>query len=66
MKWDATVLVVEDDTDQREQLAGFLAGLGLDVRHAGDVNTARSVLDAGGVDVVVSDLRMPGEGSTLR
>ncbi len=58
------LLVVEDDGAQRAQLAGFLASaeLGATVRvsEAGDAAAARALLDAGGVDVVVTDVRMPG------
>jgi two-component system response regulator AtoC len=55
------VLVVEDDADQREQLAGFLRSLSLQVDEAEDAEAARERLEAGGVDLVVTDLRLPGE-----
>ena len=66
----ATLLVVEDDSAQREQLVGFLGGarlpVRLDVRAAADVPEARAALDAGGVDVVVTDVRLPnGDGIEL-
>ena len=55
------VLVVEDDAAQRDPLAQFVASLGHDVRCAATCAEARSLLDAGGVDVVVSDLRLPDD-----
>ena len=57
----ATIVVVEDDPDQRTQLAGFLGGLGHVVRAAGNVADAKKAIDAGGVDVVVTDLRLGAE-----
>ena len=57
------VLVVADAPDQREMLAGFLrrALPGPAVVHeAPDAGAARAALHAGGVDVVVTDVRMPG------
>jgi len=60
----ARILVVEDDAAQREQLVGFLvaARLGepIEVCEASDAASARTVLDGGGIDVVVTDMRMPG------
>jgi DNA-binding NtrC family response regulator len=53
------VLVVEDDPEQRTQLAGFLHSLSLAVRTAGCLAEAREALDQGAVDVVLSDLRLP-------
>jgi len=38
---------------------------GWEVRIAGDADEACRVVAAGGVDVVVSDVRMPGDGSRL-
>ncbi len=52
-------LVVEDDDAQRSPLARFLRSLGHDVREAATCGAARAALDAGGVEVVVSDLRLP-------
>ena len=58
------ILVVEDDGEQREQLCGFLRSLDLHVRDAEDLATARDELNAGGVDVVVTDFRLP-DGTAL-
>ena len=55
------VLVVEDDPHQREQLAGFLRSLDLTVEEAESAEAARARLDEGGLDIVVTDLRLPGE-----
>ncbi|MHC4469932.1 MAG: sigma-54-dependent transcriptional regulator [Planctomycetota bacterium] len=61
MSVDAVVLVVEDDPSQREQLAAFLESLSVTVLEAGDVPQAREALTEASVDVVVTDLRLPGE-----
>lgn len=60
-----TVLVVDDDVDFREALQEALLAQGCEVRAAGDVDEACRVVAMGGVDVVVSDVRMPGDGSRL-
>jgi DNA-binding NtrC family response regulator len=58
----AVVLVVDDDAAQREQLAGFLADLGLRVLAAADGQAALDQLSAASVDVVLTDVRMPRMG----
>jgi CheY-like chemotaxis protein len=60
-----TVLVVDDDVDFREALQEALLARGCEVRVAGDADEACQVVADGGVDVVVSDVRMPGDGSRL-
>jgi DNA-binding NtrC family response regulator len=57
----ATIVVVEDDPDQREQLVGFVGSLGHAVRAAADLDGGRKAIEAGGVDVVVTDLRVGAE-----
>jgi DNA-binding NtrC family response regulator len=57
----ATILVVEDDPAQRKQLAGFLKGLAPEVLEAGDAAAARTLLSGHTVDVVVTDLQLPGD-----
>jgi CheY-like chemotaxis protein len=42
-----------------------LRAQGFDVTVAGDAESACGVVAQGGIDVVVSDVRMPGDGSTL-
>jgi len=58
---DDLILVVEDDPGQREQLTGFLASLGVRTQEAGDADTAREILGREPVDLVITDLRLPGD-----
>jgi DNA-binding NtrC family response regulator len=61
-----TVLVVDDDAGIRESAAMALEKVGLKTVQAGDVTTALQLLRAHRVDVVLSDIYMPGEtGLTL-
>ena len=55
-----TVLIVDDDADHRELISLALARLGHDVVEAFDAASARQELDAGGIDAVLLDVRMPG------
>ncbi|MGQ7294810.1 response regulator [Quadrisphaera sp. KR29] len=55
-----TVLVADDDLDIRELVAFKLAQAGYDVRSAPDGAAALEAARAGGVDIVVLDLMMPG------
>src|SRR5258706_5717597 len=62
----ATVLVVDDDAGIRESAAMALEKVGLKPMKAGDVTSALQILRAHRVDVVLSDIYMPGEtGLTL-
>ena len=54
------VLVVDDDTDTRELFAAVLAASGADVAMAGSAPEALELLRAQAVDVVLSDIAMPG------
>jgi CheY-like chemotaxis protein len=55
------VMVVEDDSDQRQMLAEVLAELGCDVEPASSGDVAMARLEAGlAIDVLISDQRMPG------
>jgi len=54
----ARILVVEDDDETREAVAGALRDLGYDTTACHDARSARSHSD---VDIVVTDIRMPGE-----
>jgi CheY-like chemotaxis protein len=56
----ATVLIVEDDADERETIAEVLRELGYTVERAPNAAVALALVEAGGIDVVVSDQRMPG------
>jgi DNA-binding NtrC family response regulator len=60
---DISILVVEDDVDQRLLVAAILRGQGFTVGEAGDVAAARAQLIAKPVDLVLSDWRLPdGDG----
>jgi DNA-binding NtrC family response regulator len=62
----ATVLVVDDDAGIRESAAMALEKVGLRTVQAGDVTSALQALRAHRIDVVLSDIYMPGEtGLTL-
>jgi DNA-binding NtrC family response regulator len=58
---ETTILVVEDDETQRRLLALFLESLGRRVLQAPDVSRARVLLRTESVDVVITDLLLPGE-----
>ncbi len=59
-----TILVVEDDILIRSTLAEFLRDAGYHVFEAVNAAEAKAVLNAGAVvDLVFSDVRMPGEES---
>ena len=55
-----TVLIADDDADHRELITLALARLGHDVVEATDADSAQRALDAGGIDAVLLDVRMPG------
>jgi DNA-binding NtrC family response regulator len=62
----ATVLVVDDDAGIRESAAMALEKVGLKTLQAGDVTSALQMLRNHRVEVVLSDIYMPGEtGLTL-
>ena len=56
-----TVLVVDDDPEILDLLAGYLARHGLSIRTAQDARVMDAVLAAEPVDLVVLDVMMPGE-----
>jgi two-component system, chemotaxis family, CheB/CheR fusion protein len=56
-----SVLVVDDDADVRDALAGVLEGCGAKVRAAGGTDEAMTAVRASVPDVLVSDLGMPGD-----
>jgi two-component system, OmpR family, response regulator len=55
------LLVVDDNPEIRELLAKFMGMHGFDVSLAADGREMRHALEAGGVDLVVLDLMLPGE-----
>ncbi len=56
-----TVLLVDDDRELVEMLAGFLSGHALTVRTAGSPALAEPLLRRGGIDLVLLDYMLPGE-----
>jgi two-component system response regulator PilR (NtrC family) len=58
------ILVVDDERSMQEFLEIFLRGEGYAVVTAGDVASARAMLENDDFDVVISDIQMPG-GSGL-
>ena len=56
------VLVVEDEAYVRDSLVEILRARGFDASAAASVKDALELLSRAPVDVVLSDLRMPGEG----
>ncbi len=61
------VLVVDDDAQIREMVASYLEAAGVHVLRASDGAEASAVLNRGGIDVVVTDLNMPGrDGFALK
>ncbi|HET9977009.1 MAG TPA: response regulator [Burkholderiaceae bacterium] len=66
MKPAANLLVVDDDSSVREMLAEYLGNHGSAVRTAADGAAMRAALEAELPDLVLLDLRLPGEdGLTL-
>jgi DNA-binding response OmpR family regulator len=66
MKPIASLLVVDDDASVREMMAEYLGGQGYAVRQAVDGTSMRQALEADLPDLVLLDLRLPGEdGFTL-
>jgi two-component system OmpR family response regulator len=56
------ILVVDDDRELREQVSGYLAEHGYEVRSAADAAGMDAALAAGQVDLVILDVMLPGEG----
>jgi two-component system NtrC family response regulator len=59
---ERVILVVDDDEPQRRVLAGFLRKRGFEVAAVGDAEAAREAAAARTLDLVITDLRMPGRG----
>jgi len=55
-----TILVVDDEKNTREGLQRSLQPLGYEVRLAANASEAIEAMKAGGVDLMLTDLRMPG------
>ena len=56
-----TVLLAEDDPFVREALGSCLQACGFLVREAVSGDQAFPILEAGGIDVLVTDISMPGK-----
>ena len=54
------ILVVDDEKNQRETVAGILADMGHEVLQAADAADALKLLEGRPVDLILTDLRMPG------
>jgi DNA-binding NtrC family response regulator len=57
---DRLILIVDDEEPQRRVLAGFLKKRGYEVETAGDADEAMGIVSSRTVDLVLTDLRMPG------
>lgn len=55
------ILIVDDDTDSREMLMFALEGEGAEVISVGSVADAIDILARHQPDLLISDIRMPGE-----
>ena len=61
-----TILIVEDDITFSTMLRTWLTRKGFNILQASCVSSARKELEKGGVDLVLSDLRLPdGDGTSL-
>ena len=60
------ILVADDEPSIRESLAAVLQDEGLDVTTVGDGTAAITAVEQGNIDVLITDLRMPGaDGLTV-
>ncbi|MEX0713454.1 MAG: response regulator, partial [Pirellulales bacterium] len=57
----STILVVDDEPVVRGLLGRWIVGAGYHCTQAGDARAAWDCLQSGGVDLVMSDINMPGE-----
>ena len=58
---DTRVLIVEDDRDVRETVAEYLGSHGYEVAQAADGKAMRKALEAAVPELVLLDVRLPGE-----
>jgi len=59
---EPTILIVDDEEAQRRVLAGFLRKRGYEPVPCGDADEALRIASTRTVDLVLTDLRMPGRG----
>ena len=55
------ILVCDDEVGLREMVQEYLAKRGFKVSTAASAEELRSVIDSGGIDLIVLDINMPGE-----
>ncbi len=55
-----TILVVDDDNGSREAISELLTGMGYDVRQAADAEAGLHTLMTGKIDVLLTDIVLPG------
>ena len=60
-----SILIADDNSDVRDALVVALRAEGYSVRAARDAYEAQRVFASSHADVVLSDIRMPGDGMTL-
>jgi CheY-like chemotaxis protein len=60
-----SILIADDNSDVRDALAFALRADGYRVRAARDAYEAQRVFASSHPDIVLSDIRMPGDGMTL-
>lgn len=58
---DTRILICDDEVGLREMLQEYLAKRGFKVSTAANAKELRTVLAAGGIDLIVLDINMPGE-----
>jgi CheY-like chemotaxis protein len=56
-----TVLLVEDNPEVADATAGMIEQLGYDMRRAGNALSALVEIEKGGIDIVFTDIVMPGK-----
>lgn len=57
----ANILIVDDETAIKKLLSRFLVGAGYECHTTDSVESAKAVLATQGFDLLLSDLKMPGE-----
>ena len=55
------ILIVDDDPTMREAMNETLSAAGYDTVQCADGEAAEGVVKDGGIDLVISDIRMPGD-----
>ncbi|MEM9234912.1 MAG: response regulator, partial [Pseudomonadota bacterium] len=58
---EPVLLIVDDEPSIRDPLSEYLSDNGYQVKTAPRADTARKIIEAGGIDLVLLDIMMPGE-----